>query len=193
MPESDLVAKMLRAVLQSNKNGIPLPRLQGEYKSLTGDWIPFKQLGHSTLEEYLKTVPGVVKIEINKMGEITCHGVACAETVRIAQLVACQRSSKRKMGRQVNCQMRLKNTAPFTLVGKPKATLRQPGLRDTPEGSRRPTPPWPKSKGSSYGIVKPSIETAQYALSPAPGSGLSKETLMQRHVTMVNSCRYIYR
>ncbi|XP_065405993.1 tudor domain-containing protein 7 isoform X3 [Chrysemys picta bellii] len=186
MPESDLVAKMLRAVLQSNKNGIPLPRLQGEYKSLTGDWIPFKQLGHATLEEYLKTVPGVVKIEINKMGEITCHGVACAETVRIAQLVACQRSSKRKMGRQVNCQMRLKNTAPFTLVGKPKATLRQPGLRATSEGIRRPTPPWPKSKGSSYGIVKPSIETAQYALSPAPGSGLSKERLMQRHVTMVN-------
>uniref|UniRef100_A0A8C3IJI5 Tudor domain containing 7 n=1 Tax=Chrysemys picta bellii TaxID=8478 RepID=A0A8C3IJI5_CHRPI len=128
-----LIAKMLRAVLQSNKNGIPLPRLQGEYKSLTGDWIPFKQLGHATLEEYLKTVPGVVKIEINKMGEITCHGVACAETVRIAQLVACQRSSKRKMGRQVNCQMRLKNTAPFTLVGKPKATLRQPGLRATSE------------------------------------------------------------
>uniref|UniRef100_A0A452GSQ5 Tudor domain-containing protein 7 n=2 Tax=Gopherus agassizii TaxID=38772 RepID=A0A452GSQ5_9SAUR len=186
MPESDLVAKMLRAVLQSNKNGIPLPRLQGEYKSLTGDWIPFKQLGHSTLEEYLKTVPGVVRIEINKMGEITCHGVACAETVRIAQLVACQRSSKRKMGRQVNCQMRLKNTAPFTLVGKPKATLRQPELRAIPESSRRPTLPWPKSKGSSYGIVKPSIETAQYALPPAPGSGLSKETLMQRHVTMVN-------
>uniref|UniRef100_A0A8C3IJ55 Tudor domain-containing protein 7 n=1 Tax=Chrysemys picta bellii TaxID=8478 RepID=A0A8C3IJ55_CHRPI len=177
MPESDLVAKMLRAVLQSNKNGIPLPRLQGEYKSLTGDWIPFKQLGHATLEEYLKTVPGVVKIEINKMGEITCHGVACAETVRIAQLVACQRSSKRKMGRQVNCQMRLKNTAPFTLVGKPKATLRQPGLRATSEGIRRPTPPWPKSKG----------KTAQYALSPAPGSGLSKERLMQRHVTMVKN------
>uniref|UniRef100_A0A8C3SD04 Tudor domain-containing protein 7 n=1 Tax=Chelydra serpentina TaxID=8475 RepID=A0A8C3SD04_CHESE len=186
MPESDLVAKMLRAVLQSNKNGIPLPQLQGEYKSLTGDWIPFKQLGHATLEEYLKTVPGVVKVEINKMGEITCHAVACAETVRIAQLVACQRSSKKKMGRQVNCQMRLKNTAPFTLVGKPKATLRQPGLRAASEGSRRPIPPWPKSKGSSYGIVKPSIETAQYALPPAPGSGLSKEVLMQRHVTMIN-------
>ncbi|XP_077674101.1 tudor domain-containing protein 7 isoform X1 [Eretmochelys imbricata] len=185
MPESDLVAKMLRAVLQSSKNGIPLPRLQGEYKSLTGDWIPFKQLGHSTLEEYLKTVPGVVRIEINKMGEITCHAVASAETVRIAQLVACQRSSKRKMGRQVNCQMRLKNTAPFTLVGKPKATLRQPGLRAALEG-RRPTPPWPKSKGSSYGIVKPSIETVQYALPPGPGSGLSKEVLMQRHVTMIN-------
>uniref|UniRef100_A0A8C3SCY1 Tudor domain-containing protein 7 n=1 Tax=Chelydra serpentina TaxID=8475 RepID=A0A8C3SCY1_CHESE len=191
MPESDLVAKMLRAVLQSNKNGIPLPQLQGEYKSLTGDWIPFKQLGHATLEEYLKTVPGVVKVEINKMGEITCHAVACAETVRIAQLVACQRSSKKKMGRQVNCQMRLKNTAPFTLVGKPKATLRQPGLRAASEGSRRPIPPWPKSKGSSYGIVKPSIETAQYALPPAPGSGLSKEVLMQRHVTMINRSVFI--
>ncbi|XP_074850599.1 tudor domain-containing protein 7 isoform X2 [Carettochelys insculpta] len=186
MPEADLVAKMLRAVLQSHKNGIPLPRLQGEYKSLTGDWIPFKQLGHSTLEGYLKTVPGVVKIEINKMGEITCHAVACAETVRIAQLVACQRSSKRKMGRQVNCQMRLKNTTPFTLVGKPKGTLRQPGLRATPEGNKKPTPPLPKSKGSVYGIVKPTIDSAQYGLPPASGSGISKESLMQRHVTMIN-------
>uniref|UniRef100_A0A8C8RFV6 Tudor domain-containing protein 7 n=1 Tax=Pelusios castaneus TaxID=367368 RepID=A0A8C8RFV6_9SAUR len=186
MLEADLVAKMLRAVLQSNKNGIPLPRLQGEYKSLTGDWIPFKQLGHSTLEGYLKSIPGVVRIETNKMGEVTCHAVACAETVRIAQLVARQRSSKRKMGRQVNCQMRLKNTAPFALVGKPKATLRQPGLMVTTEGSRRVTPLLPKSKGSSYGIVKPSIEIAPYALPPVPGSGMSKDVLMQRHVTVIN-------
>ncbi|XP_067409436.1 tudor domain-containing protein 7 isoform X1 [Emydura macquarii macquarii] len=186
MLEADLVAKMLRAVLQSNKNGIPLSRLQGEYKSLTGDWIPFKQLGHSTLDGYLKSVPGVVRIETNKMGEITCHAVACAETVRIAQLVARQRSSKRKMGRQVNCQMRLKNSAPFTLVGKPKATLRPPGLMATTEGSRRATPPLPKSKGSCYGIVKPIMETAPYASSPAPGSGISKEGLLQRHVTVIN-------
>lgn len=51
--------------------------------------------------------------------KVTCHAVACSETMQIAQLVARQRSSKRKMGRQVNCQMRLKNTSPVALAGKP--------------------------------------------------------------------------
>lgn len=43
--------------------------------------------------------------------------MACTETARIAQLVARQRSSKRKTGRQVNCQMRVKKTMPFFLEG----------------------------------------------------------------------------
>uniref|UniRef100_A0A8C6Y3E6 Tudor domain-containing protein 7 n=1 Tax=Naja naja TaxID=35670 RepID=A0A8C6Y3E6_NAJNA len=119
MQEADLVAKMLRAVLQSHKTGVPFSYLQGEYKSLTGDWIPFKQLGHATLEGYLKSIPGVVRIEFSKSGEVTCHAVVCQETARIAKLVACQRTSKKKSKRQVNCQMRLKNTTPLASIGKP--------------------------------------------------------------------------
>ncbi|XP_075459215.1 tudor domain-containing protein 7 isoform X3 [Ascaphus truei] len=67
--EKDLVAKMLRAVLQSNKSGVPLSRLQGEFKSLTGEWIPFKEMGFSTLDTYLKTIPAVVKAEVNRVGK----------------------------------------------------------------------------------------------------------------------------
>uniref|UniRef100_A0A8D0GS14 Tudor domain-containing protein 7 n=1 Tax=Sphenodon punctatus TaxID=8508 RepID=A0A8D0GS14_SPHPU len=186
MQEADLVAKMLRAVLQSHKNGVPISRLQGEYKSLTGDWIPFKQLGYPTLEGYLKSVPAVVRIEVNKTFEIICHAVACAETARIAQLVARQRNSKRKLGRQVNCQMRLRNTTSVTLVGKPKATLRKPGFTVAPPENRRPTPPLLRSRGS-FGTVKPQIEMVQYPLPPAFASGIpTKEVPMQRHVTMVN-------
>uniref|UniRef100_A0A8D0FM48 Tudor domain containing 7 n=1 Tax=Strix occidentalis caurina TaxID=311401 RepID=A0A8D0FM48_STROC len=118
MQEPELIAKTLRAVLHAFKNGVPLSELQGEYKSLTGEWIPFRHLGHGTLEGYLESIPGVVRMEGNKMGEVVCHAVACSETVPITQLVARQRSSKRKMGRQVNCQMRLKNTSPVTLAGK---------------------------------------------------------------------------
>lgn len=55
---------------------------------------------------------------------MTCHAVACPETVQIAQLVARQRSSKKKTGRQVNCQMRLKNTSPVALVGKPQTAVK---------------------------------------------------------------------
>ncbi|XP_074993613.1 tudor domain-containing protein 7 isoform X2 [Calonectris borealis] len=187
MQEPELIAKTLRAVLHPFKNGIPLSELQGEYKSLTGEWIPFRHLGHGTLESYLESIPGVVKMEGNKMGEVICHAVACSETVPIAQLVARQRSSKRKMGRQVNCQMRLKNTSPVTLAGKPKGTLRQPRPLSMPEeGSKRLVPRPPRGRGVACGVVKPSTEGARSALPPAAGSGASKEIPMQRHVTVVN-------
>ncbi|XP_030325907.1 tudor domain-containing protein 7-like isoform X2 [Strigops habroptila] len=187
MQEPELIAKTLRAVLHPFKSGVPLSELQSEYKSLTGEWIPFRHLGYGTLEGYLESIPGVVRMEGSKMGEVICHAVACSETEPIAQLVARQRSSKRKTGRQVNCQMRLKNTSPVKLAGKPKGTLRQPRSLSVPEeGSKRPVPRLPRSRGVACGVVKPTVESARLALSPAAGSGSPKETPMQRHVTVVN-------
>ncbi|XP_071588368.1 tudor domain-containing protein 7 isoform X2 [Heliangelus exortis] len=187
MQDPEITAKALRAVLHSFKNGVPLSELQGEYRSLTGEWIPFRHLGHDTLESYLESIPRVVRMEGNKMGEVVCHAVVCSETAPIAQLVARQRSSKRKMGRQVNCQMRLKNTSPVTLTGKPKGTLRQPKTLSVPEeGSKRPVPHTPRGRGVACGVVKPTLESARSALPPAAGSGPSKEVPMQRHVTVVN-------
>ncbi|KAM8984214.1 tudor domain-containing protein 7 isoform 4-T5 [Ara ararauna] len=187
MQEPELIAKTLRAVLHPFKSGVPLSELQGEYKSLTGEWIPFRHLGYGTLEGYLESIPGVVRMEGSKMGEVICHAVACSETEPIAQLVARQRSSKRKTGRQVNCQMRLKNTSPVKLAGKPKGTLRQPRSLSVPEeGSKRPVPRLPRGRGVAGGMVKPSAESARLTLSPAAGSGPPKEMPMQRHVTVVN-------
>ncbi|NXL65881.1 TDRD7 protein, partial [Chordeiles acutipennis] len=187
MQEPELIAKTLRAVLHAFKSGIPLSELQGEYKSLTGEWIPFRHLGHGTLEGYLQSIPGVVRMEGGKMGEVICHAVACSDTVPIAQLVARQRSSKRKMGRQVNCQMRLKNTPPVPSAGKPKGTLRQPRSLSMPEeGSKRPVPRPPRGRGVACGAVKLPVESARSAVPPGAGSGPSKEIPMQRHVTVVN-------
>ncbi|KAG7240066.1 hypothetical protein INR49_027920 [Caranx melampygus] len=36
MADGELVKKMLRAILQANKGGVSLSRLQSEYKELTG-------------------------------------------------------------------------------------------------------------------------------------------------------------
>ncbi|XP_029776281.1 tudor domain-containing protein 7 isoform X3 [Suricata suricatta] len=188
MLEADLVSKMLRAVLQSHKNGIALPRLQGEYRSLTGDWIPFKQLGYPTLEAYLRSVPAVVRIETSRSGEITCYAMACTETARIAQLVARQRSSKRKTGRQVNCQMRVKKTMPFFLEGKPKATLRQPGFSSDFSISKKPNPMLLRDRGNSSG-VKSDAEMPPYTLHATIGNELFKDAPVQRHVTMSASTR----
>lgn len=70
MQDPELIAKTVRAVLHPFKNGVPLSELQGEYKSLTGDWIPFRHLGYGTLQGYLESIPGVVRMEGNKMGEV---------------------------------------------------------------------------------------------------------------------------
>uniref|UniRef100_A0A7N5K623 Tudor domain-containing protein 7 n=1 Tax=Ailuropoda melanoleuca TaxID=9646 RepID=A0A7N5K623_AILME len=189
MLEADLVSKMLRAVLQSHKNGIALPRLQGEYRSLTGDWIPFKQLGYPTLEAYLRSVPAVVRIETSRSGEITCYAMACTETARIAQLVARQRSSKRKTGRQVNCQMRVKKTMPFFLEGKPKATLRQPGISSDFSINKKPNPTLLRDRGNSLG-VKSDAEMPPYTLHTTIGSQVFKDVPVQRHVTMSTNNRF---
>ncbi|XP_072260553.1 tudor domain-containing protein 7 isoform X2 [Pyxicephalus adspersus] len=174
--DKDLVAKMLRAVLQSNKNGVPFSRLLSEYKSLTGEYIPFKDMGFHTLEAYIKAIPTVVRIEDSRGGEFICHAVVCKETAQIAELVARQRSSKKKSGGQVNCQMRLKYSAPITLFGKPKAMLRRPGFAPQPDKVvKKPIMSSARGKGSS----------PQHS-APMYGSGLLKEVPVQRHHPVVS-------
>lgn len=188
MQEPDLVAKALRSVLHSSKHGIPLSELQDEYRSLTGEWIPFRHLGYATLEAYVASIPEVVRIERNQTGEVTCHAVACPETMQIAQLVARQSSSKKKTGKQVNCRMRLKNTSPVTPVGRPEGTLRQPrSLSTLEEGSKKPIPRVPRGGGVLCVTTNPTTESAWSAPPAATGSGLPREIPMQRHVTLVNS------
>lgn len=79
MQDPELIAKTLRAVLHPFKNGVPLSELQAEYRSLTGEWIPFRHLGHGTLEGYLESIPGVVRMEGSKTGEVrTSHSLETA-------------------------------------------------------------------------------------------------------------------
>lgn len=70
MADVELVKKMLRAVLQANKGGISLPRLQSEYKELTGEQIPHKQMGYNHLDALLASMPSFVHLERNRSGEV---------------------------------------------------------------------------------------------------------------------------
>ncbi|XP_008117618.2 tudor domain-containing protein 7 isoform X1 [Anolis carolinensis] len=182
MQEADRVAKILRSVLQTHKNGVPFSRLQGEYKSFTGEMIPFRQLGHPSLEGYLKSIPRFVKFEAGKSGEVICHAVVCQETAGIAQLVACQRTSKKKTVRQVNCRMRLKNTASLASIGKPKGTLRKPGFMNVSQENRRPSLPLLRSKGA----IRPGLSTASYPVSPELGVTAPREVIAQGQLTVMN-------
>uniref|UniRef100_A0A6Q2XWB5 Tudor domain-containing protein 7B n=1 Tax=Esox lucius TaxID=8010 RepID=A0A6Q2XWB5_ESOLU len=121
MADVELVKKMLREVLTGNMSGpgVTLSRLQSEYKNLTGEQIPHKQMGHENLDTLLHSMPSVVRIERTRSGEVVCFASRSGETAHVAKLVARQRTS-RKTGRpqMVNCQMRVKPAAPLVLNGR---------------------------------------------------------------------------
>lgn len=70
MADVELVRKMLRAVLQANRGGMSLSRLQSEYKELTGEQIPHKQLGYNHLDALLASMPSLVRMEHSRSGEV---------------------------------------------------------------------------------------------------------------------------
>ncbi|KAJ8247651.1 hypothetical protein GJAV_G00248700 [Gymnothorax javanicus] len=164
MSDLEVVKKMLRAVLQSKKSGVPLSRLQSEYLTLTGEYIPHKQLGYATMEAFVRSMPSVARMELSRTGEVVCFAAVCKETAHIAQLVARQRSSK-KTGRSqlVNCQMRVKPSSSFNLNAKPRMSLRQP------EGPGRPVrggaPQTPVMRSGSVG-VHPQVPEQKLCMAP---------------------------
>ncbi|XP_038146649.1 tudor domain-containing protein 7A [Cyprinodon tularosa] len=126
MSDTESIKKILRAVLQSSKTGVPLSRLQSDYRSLSGEFIPLGKLGFSKLEDFLRSIPSVVRLE-NSMGQLRCFAVVCDDTAGIAQLVARQRSSKKSGSSQVvNCKMRYKPFNPYMVNVTPRSSLRQP-------------------------------------------------------------------
>lgn len=70
MADAEFVKKILRAVLQSSKGGVSIDNLQSEYRSLCGENIPLEKLGFSKLEDYLRSIPSVVKLEYH-MGQVS--------------------------------------------------------------------------------------------------------------------------
>lgn len=80
MTDIELVKKMLRAVLQSNKNGVSVSRLQSDYRALTGEFIQHKQMGYPSLEGFLRSIPSVVRME-HRLGEVRTKGSKNEEPV----------------------------------------------------------------------------------------------------------------
>ncbi|XP_077560350.1 uncharacterized protein LOC144175148 isoform X1 [Haemaphysalis longicornis] len=90
------VGTILRSILTSEKNGIPLRKLDGEYRMLTGNRIPYRQFGFNTMEEYLESIPDTVRLARGYDGEVLVHVVVTESTAHVAQMVRGQKSTKPK-------------------------------------------------------------------------------------------------
>ncbi|XP_075946876.1 tudor domain-containing protein 7A [Anarhichas minor] len=143
MSDSESIKKLLRSVLQSSKDGVSINTLQSEYRSLCGESIPLGTLHFANMEDYLKSIPSVVRLEY-RMGNIICFAAVCKETIHIAELVAKQKSSKRSGRSQlVNCKMRFKPSNPYMLNVRPQSSLRQPSALGASN--------WPAYRSRSHG------------------------------------------
>ncbi|XP_005799697.1 tudor domain-containing protein 7B [Xiphophorus maculatus] len=135
MTEVELVKRTLHAIVQANRGGVSLSRLQSDYKELTGDQIPHQEMGHVQVEALLASTSSV-RMERGGSGEMVYFSSGAKEAAHTAKVVARQRSSKRT-GRHhlVNTQMRVKPAVPLVLNAKPQTSLRQPNHRGRGRGA----------------------------------------------------------
>ncbi|XP_022786296.1 tudor domain-containing protein 7-like [Stylophora pistillata] len=88
---------LLRSVLLSvGRTGLALRLLDREYKSFTYSSLPYKEMGFSSLEKYIKSIPEVASLSRDVDGEYVVHGVASEADKHVAKLIAKQRKPKRK-------------------------------------------------------------------------------------------------
>lgn len=87
---------MLRAVLISSPRGVPLRRLDREFKSITFSSIPFREIGHASLESYIRSIPNVASVTKDLDGEMVVKGVASESDKHVAKLIAKQKKPKKR-------------------------------------------------------------------------------------------------
>ena len=88
---------MLRSVLVSvGRTGLALRWLDKEYKSITYCAIPYQEMGFSSLEKYIKSIPEVATLSRDADGEYVVHGVPSEADKHVAKLIAKQKKPKRK-------------------------------------------------------------------------------------------------
>ncbi|XP_064480860.1 tudor domain-containing protein 7-like isoform X2 [Ornithodoros turicata] len=90
------VATMLRSVLSSEKNGVPVVSLEKEYRLLIGHRIPYRNLGFNSLQSFLESLPDVVRLCRGPTGDMIAKAVVTESTLHVAQMVAGQKSTKSK-------------------------------------------------------------------------------------------------
>ena len=88
--------KALRALLISAPRGVPKRLLLTDYRMVMGKELPFRTLGFSSLEDFIRGIPDVMRVAPGTGGEPTLFPVVTAETEQIARFVATQRKPKLK-------------------------------------------------------------------------------------------------
>lgn len=92
-PELESFKKMLRSVLIPSKEGVPVYKIEDEYRGLTCEDIPYRKFGFNSAKEFiLKMTPDAARLSMNKLREEVFLGIGTEDTKHIEQLVRFQKS-----------------------------------------------------------------------------------------------------
>ncbi|XP_076437597.1 uncharacterized protein LOC143276827 [Babylonia areolata] len=86
---------MIRSVVMSVKEGVPASQFMRDYKEFTGQTIPYKTLGHPTLDSFMKSIPDVVYVKVVH-GVETYFAVADKTTQHLQNLIQRQKTNPKK-------------------------------------------------------------------------------------------------
>lgn len=89
------VKKEIRSLLLSQKGGCTITELQRDYRNFNGRDCPVRELGFSSFREFIDGIPDVARSSYENGREVLV-GVTTEETAHIANMIARQRSVKKK-------------------------------------------------------------------------------------------------
>ncbi|KYM99296.1 PREDICTED: tudor domain-containing protein 7 isoform X2 [Cyphomyrmex costatus] len=91
----DEVIRKLRSCVISCKGGIKLDNLRTDYRMITGELLPFKQFGFSSVEAFVRNIPDVTVNRRN--GELFVEALPSKTSAHLTKLVSRQKSTRRKI------------------------------------------------------------------------------------------------
>ncbi|XP_064597804.1 tudor domain-containing protein 7-like isoform X2 [Liolophura sinensis] len=150
------VKNTLRSVLIPSKEGIPARTIERVYDELACSPLPYRQLGFNSCEEFIRSIPDVVRIGRNKDGGPQLFAVATAATAHIVKMVSAQRNKKVRSKRPVKTPVRRPyNQKPgppprpyqsrYGYTGKPAYQSSRPLSRPIGKPFRKPSRPTTRS------------------------------------------------
>ena len=96
-PELESMRKILRSLAIPFPDGIPLGRLNNEYKELEGRDIPYHEFGHQTLQSFIrKDMASTLYFGCDKLGTTVVKAYMDEDTAHVQQLVHGQKKVSKK-------------------------------------------------------------------------------------------------
>ncbi|KAM7292296.1 hypothetical protein ISCGN_025500 [Ixodes scapularis] len=172
MADSDEVKAILSSILVSEKNGLTLQALEAEYRSMNGAGIPFKSLGHATLQAYFESIPDAVTLRRGPAGEWMAQVVCTTETAHVRRMVAEQKSGKPgpyRPPKNWNQKPRRQVTQPYRpLANRSARNPQRPNATSNfvVDEQRQPSRPWNNGPGGAP--FRPKMWSNVNRFAPAP-------------------------
>ncbi|CAG5093480.1 Protein of unknown function [Cotesia congregata] len=106
------VKSLIKALIISNKGGMPINKIDDEYHCQTGDFIPYLRLGFTSLYDMLRNFNGI-RTERNELGDVVYRVVDLGRMAHIDDLVRKQKDEVIRPDRKRKDRLtRLNNNQP---------------------------------------------------------------------------------